>query len=235
MLAVRSRDVKQRQNQCNRPNLMTGKMYCEHCGRLYHRKMSKSNNGTPNSAWVCAGKIEHGAASCPSRYIYENEIKTILYETFRGDKFDVNSCVELYMKAYEAILSGNEVGRKIEEIKKEMEALAKKRDKLLEYNVQGAISDRDFLSMNASISSKLDEKNLQLARCQSELERQSNMGDQVQQDSRFTRTAGRVEQPRNDYGGFRQILYRQNRHPCRRRCDEADDQPRDRKNCGKAA
>ena len=181
VLAVRSRDVKQRQNQCNRPNLMTGKMYCEHCGRLYHRKMSKSNNGTPNSAWVCAGKIEHGAASCPSRYIYENEIKTILYETFRGDKFDVNSCVELYMKAYEAILSGNEVGRKIEEIKKEMEALAKKRDKLLEYNVQGAISDRDFLSMNASISSELDEKNLQLARCQSELERQSNMGDKVQQ------------------------------------------------------
>ncbi len=181
VLAIRSRDVKQRQNQCNRPNLMTGKMYCEHCGRLYHRKMSKSNNGTPNSAWVCAGKIEHGAASCPSRYIYENEIKTILYETFRGDKFDVNSCVELYMKAYEAILSGNEVGRKIEEIKKEMEALAKKRDKLLEYNVQGAISDRDFLSMNASISSELDEKNLQLARCQSELERQSNMGDKVQQ------------------------------------------------------
>ena len=86
---------------------------------------------------MCAGKIEHGAASCPSRYIYENEIKTILYETFRGDKFDVNSCVEMYMKAYEAILSGNEVGRKIEEIKKEMEALAKKRDKLLEYNVQG--------------------------------------------------------------------------------------------------
>ena len=43
----------------------------------------------------------------------------------------------MYMKAYEAILSGNEVGRKIEEIKKEMEALAKKRDKLLEYNVQG--------------------------------------------------------------------------------------------------
>lgn len=41
------------------------------------------------------------------------------------------------MKAYEAILSGNEVGRKSEEINKEMEALAKKRDKLLEYNVQG--------------------------------------------------------------------------------------------------
>ena len=87
--------------------------------------MSKSNNGTPNSAWVCAGKIEHGAASCPSRYNCENEIKTILYETFRGDKFDANSCVEMYVKAYEAILSGNEAGRRIEEIKKEMEALTK--------------------------------------------------------------------------------------------------------------
>ena len=62
-----------------------------------------------------------------------------------------------------------------------MEALAKKRDKLLEYILHGEFSDRDFLSINASISSVLDEKNLQLARCQSELERQSNMGDKVQQ------------------------------------------------------
>ena len=54
VLAIRGRDVKQRQNQCNRLNLMVGKLYCEHCGRLYHRKMSKSNNGTPNSAWVWA-------------------------------------------------------------------------------------------------------------------------------------------------------------------------------------
>ena len=31
------------------------------------------------------------------------------------------------------------------------------------------------------------------------------------------------------------ILYRQNRYPSRRRCDEADNQPHDGKNCGKAA
>ena len=50
------------------------------------------------------------------------------------------------MKAYEVILSGNEVGRKSEEINKEMEALAKKRDKLLEYYVQGQFQIAIFCS-----------------------------------------------------------------------------------------
>ena len=43
VLAVRSLDVKQRQNKCNLPNLMTRKLYCEHCGRLCHRKISQTN------------------------------------------------------------------------------------------------------------------------------------------------------------------------------------------------
>lgn len=181
VLAVRSLDVKQRQNKCNRPNLMTGKLYCEHCGRLYHRKMSKTNAGVANSSWVCAGKIEHGAASCPSRYIYESELKTVLYETFRGDRFNVEECVDLYVEAFQTLISNNETGRQIEAAKKEMEALEKKRSKLLEYNVMGSITDQDFLAMNESISSELEEKKIRIASLESELERENNIAGKVEE------------------------------------------------------
>ena len=181
VLAVRSLDVKQRQNKCNQPNLMTGKLYCEHCGRLYHRKMSKTNAVVANSSWVCAGKIEHGAASCPSRYIYESELKTVLYETFRGDKFNVEECVDLYVEAFQTLISNNETGRQIEAARKEMEALEKKRSKLLEYNVMGSITDQDFLAMNESISSELEEKRIRITSLESELERVNNIGGKVEE------------------------------------------------------
>ena len=56
VLKRRSRDVKNRQNQCNHPNLLTGKMYCTHCGKLYYRKDSKDRKGNVLSRWICSGK-----------------------------------------------------------------------------------------------------------------------------------------------------------------------------------
>ena len=41
VLAVRSLDVKQRQNRSRLLNLMADKLYCEHCSRLWHHKMPK--------------------------------------------------------------------------------------------------------------------------------------------------------------------------------------------------
>lgn len=179
VLAVRSLDVKQRQNKCNCPNLMTGKLYCEHCGRLYHRKMSKTRGGIENSSWVCAGKIEHGAASCPSRYIYESELRSILYETFRRDKFEIEACADCYKKAFETLTDRDEFGKRIQAIEKEIAVLEKKRGKLLEYNVQGKISDEDFLAMNTAISSELTEKSAKKTEIQREMEQQSRVEEKM--------------------------------------------------------
>ena len=66
VLAVRSLVVKQRQNKCNRSNLMTGKLYCERCGRLYHRKMSRINEAQ-RTAHGPVPENEHGTTPWLSR------------------------------------------------------------------------------------------------------------------------------------------------------------------------
>ena len=67
LLAVRSLDVKQRQNKCNRPNLMTGKLYCEHCGRLCRRKMSRTNAGRRTAHGSAPGRAGMGG------FVFVNE------------------------------------------------------------------------------------------------------------------------------------------------------------------
>ena len=46
VLTRRSEDVKNRQGVCNHANLLTGKLYCAHCGAPYYRRESKDKEGT---------------------------------------------------------------------------------------------------------------------------------------------------------------------------------------------
>ena len=49
VLARRSEDVKNRQGICNHANLLTGKLFCTHCGKPYYRRESKDKQGNVKS------------------------------------------------------------------------------------------------------------------------------------------------------------------------------------------
>lgn len=154
ILQRRSRDVKNRQNQCNHANLLTGKMYCTHCGKLYYRKDSKDKKGNILSRWICSGKITNGADSCPSFTIYEEEIKKVIYEVFKDTADDAKLIIEDYLKKYEEIIERDSTGKEIKKLKDRLSFLDKKKSKLLEYNISGQINDKDFIEMNKQITAE---------------------------------------------------------------------------------
>lgn len=157
VLKRRSRDVKNRQNQCNHANLLTGKMYCTHCGRLYYRKDSKDRKGNMLSRWICSGKIANGAASCPSFTIYEEEIKEVLYDVFKDTAEDAKRIIEEYTSLYAEMTEKNASSADLKRLKDRLDLLSRKKSKLLEYNIAGQISDRDFIEMNRQITKESSE------------------------------------------------------------------------------
>lgn len=174
VLQRRSKDVKGRQNQCNHPNLLTGKLVCTHCGRAYYRRDSKDKTGAVNSKWVCSGKINNGADSCPSFAVYEEELKPVLYEVFRETSGDVQCIVEEYTEMYRQLEQGDGVTKELAKAKKRIEILTKKKSKLLEYNVEGKISDTDFIEMNKQATEEITQIQIDI----SELEEQLNSRDE---------------------------------------------------------
>ena len=165
VLARRSRDVKNRQNKCNHQNLLTGKLYCTHCGAAYYRRDSRDKNGSVNSKWVCSGKIKNGADSCPSFPIYEDELKPILFDVFRETAPVAENLIESYIEMYRTLDSDAELVRKTEEIKKQLGLEEKKKSKLLEYNVNGDITDKDYIKMNNECKKKIEELEAELSEC----------------------------------------------------------------------
>ena len=157
VLRRRSEDVKNRQGLCNHANLLTGKLYCSHCGTAYYRRESKSKDGTVNSKWVCSNKINNGADACPSFPIYEDEIKPILFEVFSETKVDVEALIESYTEMFKSLAEDDETAKQIEEQKRVIALADQKKNKLLELVTMGAITTANFKSMTATCDREADE------------------------------------------------------------------------------
>ncbi len=174
VLQKRSEDVKNRQGICNHANLLTGKLFCAHCGTAYYRRDSVDKTGKKNSKWVCSGKIKNGADSCPSFPIYEEELKPLLFEVFSETKADAEALIEEYVEMYKALLSGEDTEKQLAALREKMELAQKKKGKLLGYNAMGQLSDKDFLSMNKDCDREIDEAQRQIY----ELEQQALSKDE---------------------------------------------------------
>ncbi|MDD7302114.1 MAG: recombinase family protein [Eubacteriales bacterium] len=163
VLARRSEDVKNRQGICNHANLLTGKLFCTHCGKPYYRRESKDKQGNVNSKWVCAGKINNGADSCPSFPIYESEIKPILLDVFSATRVDTEAMLRNYTEMFRSMENDDETAIKIDELKKTITLAEQKKNKLLELVTLGTITAANFKSMTDSCDREIDLANSEIA------------------------------------------------------------------------
>ena len=173
VLRKRSDDVKNRQGKCNHANLLTGKLLCAHCGEAYYRRESKDKSGNVNSKWICSGKLKNGTDSCPSFAIYESEIVPLLYEVFRETEADAEALIEEYVRMVKSLDEEGDIARHIAEQRNRIGLAGKKKGKLLEYNVTGQITDKDFIAMNKQCDAEIELAERELM----ELEEQQNSRD----------------------------------------------------------
>lgn len=157
VLQRRSEDVKNRQGKCSHGNLFTGKLICTHCGKPYYRKESKDKSGNINSKWICSGKINNGADSCPSFAVFEKELIPIIYDVFSDTKVDVEKLLEEYFQIYVKMQTEDAVNEQITECENKIKLLEDKKMKLLDLVTLGKISDNNFSKMLDACDTEIKE------------------------------------------------------------------------------
>ena len=163
VLRTRSEDVKSRQGICNHPNLLTGKMYCTHCGATFYRRDSVDRKGNKNSKWVCSGKIKNGADTCPTFHVYEDELKPVLLEVLKDCSDNADELIEEYVEMYKSLTQGNDLTAQIQKLEQVISMGEKKKQKLLMYNINGDLEDADFLKMNKQCTQEIEAAQRELA------------------------------------------------------------------------
>ena len=174
VLKHRSEDVKNRQGICNHANLLTGKLWCTHCGQPYYRRESKDKSGKKNSKWLCSGKIKNGADSCGSFAIYEEEIKPVLYEVFHNTKANADAMIAEYTRLYNELTRNGMLPQKIEEQQKIIDLANRKKSKLLQLVADDSVTHADFKVMTAACNEEIRAAEIELA----ELERTALEGEE---------------------------------------------------------
>ena len=163
VLRRRSEDVKNRQGVCNHANLLTGKLFCTHCGTPYYRRESKDKEGNRNSKWVCSGKINNGKDSCDSFPIYESEIIPLLFDVFRDTRDISAAMLEEYERMYRSMTSDGSLEKKMQAAQAAIEMALKKKSKLLELAAMDSITNADFKSMTAQCNQEIKAAEEELA------------------------------------------------------------------------
>lgn len=157
VLYMRSQDVITAQHKTVHQNLLTGKLICAHCGMPYYRKDAVSKGGEKISKWVCSGKIKNGASNCPSRAIYESEIKPIIEDIFKSGQQHIEELSACVLKLVSEVLDANENKDELNRLNQDLITRQKMKSKLLQYNADGKIDDDEFIRMTADCDSEIKE------------------------------------------------------------------------------
>ena len=198
ILHRRSEDVKNRQGISNHANLLTGKLWCTHCGTAYYRRESKDKYGNKNSKWVCSGKINNGSDSCDSFAIYESEIKPLLFEVFKETKADADALAEEYARMYQSLTDETNLQQLIEQQREIIGMAAKKKGKLLQLVVEDNISNSDF----KLLSGQCDEETAAAERELAELESRQNSNEEFRRNIDAIRATLRMAEHDTAGGGI---------------------------------
>lgn len=147
-LRERGEAIKSRRTSFKNENIFTGKLFCANDGAPYWMKQHYIR-GKEDVRWVCSYKIKNGAASCDSFGLAESELKEIIAELINKSSENIDSILEEYFEILQSSTKNipdnkNEISR----LEKQIDLLKQKREKILEYNLDGKISDDEFISRN---------------------------------------------------------------------------------------
>ena len=170
---MRSKMVKGRKSSCKKENLFTGKLICEEHQVPYWLKAKTDRSGNANATWLCSHKIKNGTVSCESIPLKDNELLEILVDVLKAITDDFDTVAERYIELYEDAEKAADNSEEIEKLEKELEQINRKKDKLLEYNLEGQIKDREYLRRNALLNEDAEKLEDQIAELTNQ---QSNTG-----------------------------------------------------------
>ena len=158
ILKERSKNIKSKKTSYKQNNLFTGLIHCTEDGAAYWVKVRTVREKDAKTC-VCSHRIKHGAISCKSKPIKEELLLKMISDVYNDMAQSNKNILHKYLELYEKELNKSEgTEEKIHSLQHEITALEQKRDKLLDYNMGGYISDAEFLSRNQAFTQQIAKK-----------------------------------------------------------------------------
>lgn len=151
----RSEAIKSHRTSFKNGNLFTGKIFCANDGAPYWMKQHYVR-GKEDVRWVCSYKIKNGADSCTSHGIRESDLKKVVASLINESSCNIDETVKEYLNILKKVINNKpDASVEKERLQNQIDTVKKKKEKILEYNLNGNISDEEFISRNKDYTKQI--------------------------------------------------------------------------------
>ena len=139
----------------------SAKIYCEEHGTTFHRQVIQTKKGQ-QEVWQCKVYRSHGRGACSAPQIRSSDLDLILSDIFKELVRDKEKIIDSLVTVLTNIPKEVDYGKLRCQVENEMEDLERKKNRLLDLSIAGALTVEEFKERN-------DAFNAQILACQEKL------------------------------------------------------------------
>lgn len=139
----------------------SAKIYCEEHGTTFHRQVIQTKKGQ-QEVWQCKVYRSHGRAACSAPQIRSSDLDVILSDIFKELVRDKEKIIDSLVTVLTNISKEVDYGKLRCQVENEMDDLERKKNRLLDLSIAGALTVEEFKERN-------DAFNAQILECQGKL------------------------------------------------------------------
>lgn len=156
LLASRGKTMKAHAQASQNRYAYSGKLICAKHGTTFHRHVYKSKSRGEAECWNCKLYREKGKqGGCDSPTVYSHELDRILERVFEQITDERSAAVQEYIDNLRAFAAQQDNAPALVQVEQEIETVTRRKDKLLDLALAGALSNDEFKQRNETCNEQL--------------------------------------------------------------------------------
>lgn len=156
LLASRGKTMKAHAQASQNRYAYSGKLICARHGTTFHRHVYKSKSRGEAECWNCKLYREKGKqGGCDSPTVYSHELDRILERVFEQITDERSAAVQEYIDNLRAFAAQQDNAPALVQVEQEIETVTRRKDKLLDLALAGALSNEEFKQRNETCNEQL--------------------------------------------------------------------------------
>lgn len=151
----------------------SAKIYCEEHGTTFHRQVIQTKKGQ-QEVWQCKVYRSHGSAACSAPQIRSSDLDVILSDIFKELVRDKEKIIDSLVTVLTNIPKEVDYGKLRCQVENEMDDLERKKNRLLDLSIAGALTVEEFKERNDAFNAQIQECQGKLTAIRQEEENQSS-------------------------------------------------------------
>lgn len=157
----------------------SGKIICGIHQEPYHRSVYRYKSGN-KEVWQCREYAKKGKSGCQSPIIYTSELNDIMRKALEEVAIHKAEVVHELIQIYSSIQGEEETEKKIAKCKTEADEILRRKDRLLDLNIDGSISNQEFTSRNDRFNGELEKLQKRLQELEEEKLKNKDMMQSIE-------------------------------------------------------